>query len=66
LFSGGAAPWAAPAAGVVLGPTWGATTLAAASHASDRVAMNSATVAGSVLVDVPRYRRDADFVPAPR
>jgi Mrp family chromosome partitioning ATPase len=66
LDSVAAATVGAAADGVILVATWGATTLAAASHAGDRVAMNSATVAGSVLVDVPRYRRDADFVPAPR
>jgi capsular polysaccharide biosynthesis protein len=61
-----AAAAGAAADGVILVATWGSTPLAAASHASDRVTMNSASVAGSVLVDVPRYRRDPDFVPAPR
>jgi capsular polysaccharide biosynthesis protein len=66
LASVTAAAAGAAADGVILVATWGATSLAAASHAGDRVAMNSATLAGSVLVDVPAYRRDADFVPAPR
>lgn len=56
----------AAADGVILVATWGSTSLAAAAHAGDRVNMNASSLVGSVLVDVPRYRRDADFVPAPR
>ncbi len=61
-----AAAVGAAADGVILVATWGSTSLADAAHAGDRVTMNAALLAGSVLVDVPRYRRDADFVPAPR
>lgn len=60
-----AAAAGAAADGVILVATWGSTSLAAASHAADRVAMNSASLSGCVLVEVPSYRRDADFVPAP-
>lgn len=66
LASVAAATVGAAAGAVVLVAAWGVTTLAASSHARDRVTMASARLAGTVIADVPafRMRTDADFVPA--
>lgn len=67
LASVDSATLAAAATATAVVARWGATDLAQARHAKDRVTMSGGQFAGTIVDGVPTYRRsgDPDFVPAP-